>query len=61
MDTSALNVELWLSVQGHVFAVLTCLLADGTLRDTADGAVAAGFHSSTLCRFCGENLCDYEA
>ena len=39
--------------------LLSRLDAEGRLLDV-EGAVAAGLHSDTLCRSCGEGLAEYE-
>lgn len=53
------GVDVALSVGGRVFDVPT-RLADGWLVDTDDGAVTAGFHSTTCCGGCGAQLFDLD-
>ena len=49
-----------ISVAGHVIEYASRLDQSGNLLDTGDGAVAKGFHSSTLCGACGEPLVEHE-
>lgn len=52
------GVDITLSIGGRVFDVESRLDENGKLIDTDDNAVAAGFHSATLCGGCGDMLCD---
>lgn len=54
------GITLELVVSGRAISVNTHLSSDGTLIDTDDGAVAAGFHSGTNCGGCGEQLINME-
>ena len=58
--TDVNNIELWLSAGGRVFDVRSRLNDKGELQDTEDGAVANGFHSTTCCARCGEQLIDLD-
>src|SRR5438067_1962367 len=52
------GVGLLLSVGSLVVEAASRLDSAGRLVDTADGCVAAGFHSATLCGGCGVLLLD---
>ena len=54
------SVDLELVVHEKPIAARTALTRAGQLIDTPDRSVLRGFHSRTLCRTCGEDLCDYE-
>ena len=54
------DVDLTLSVGGHVFSVGSYLDEDGVLTDTEDEAVACGYHSLTSCGHCATPLTDHE-
>jgi ribosomal protein S27E len=54
------GVEIELSINGVNLSARSNLSPDGVLRDTADDAVAKGFHSSTNCHQCGEQLINFD-
>jgi hypothetical protein len=54
------GISLVLSVDDREVTTDTKLTLDGTLVDTPDRGVAAGFHSATECGGCGEMLINTE-